>query len=184
LQARWRALARAGGVPGLDRAVARLTPRVVRPTLGSRAVAHANPAARDLVRHAFADAGGQPEPRALVGALRPPLAARRPSASLLDAYAHVDMPVLLLWADRDALHPLAGAEEVLDLFPDAQLRVPSGHRLPDRLRRPGRPGTRARLVLRLTPLDPATGTATAGGARDAPSPCGAGRGCCRPGRPR
>ena len=36
------------------------------------------------------------------------------------------MPVLLLWADRDRLHPLAGAEEALELLPDAQLRVLSG----------------------------------------------------------
>ena len=35
----------------------------------------------------------------------------------------MDFPVLLLWADEDAAHPLAIAEEALDLFPDAQLRV-------------------------------------------------------------
>jgi pimeloyl-ACP methyl ester carboxylesterase len=33
------------------------------------------------------------------------------------------MPVLLLWADRDPLHPLAVAEEALQLLPDGQLRV-------------------------------------------------------------
>jgi pimeloyl-ACP methyl ester carboxylesterase len=33
------------------------------------------------------------------------------------------MPVLMLWADRDALHPLAGAEETLGLLPRGQLRV-------------------------------------------------------------
>jgi pimeloyl-ACP methyl ester carboxylesterase len=33
------------------------------------------------------------------------------------------MPVLLLWADQDRLHPLAGAEEVLSLLPRGQLRV-------------------------------------------------------------
>ena len=32
-------------------------------------------------------------------------------------------PVLLLWADADAAHPLAIAEEALKLLPDAQLRV-------------------------------------------------------------
>ena len=32
-------------------------------------------------------------------------------------------PVLLLWADEDAAHPLAIAEEALQLLPDAQLRV-------------------------------------------------------------
>jgi pimeloyl-ACP methyl ester carboxylesterase len=34
--------------------------------------------------------------------------------------------VLLLWADADHLHPLALAEEALDLIPDAQLRVLPG----------------------------------------------------------
>jgi pimeloyl-ACP methyl ester carboxylesterase len=33
------------------------------------------------------------------------------------------MPVLLLWADRDPLHPLAAAEEALRLLPHGQLRV-------------------------------------------------------------
>ena len=36
------------------------------------------------------------------------------------------MPVLLLWADEDRLHPLRGAEEALDLLPDGQLRVLPG----------------------------------------------------------
>ena len=31
--------------------------------------------------------------------------------------------MLLLWADEDPCHPLAIAEEALDLLPDAQLRV-------------------------------------------------------------
>ena len=35
----------------------------------------------------------------------------------------MDFPVLLLWADEDAVHPLAIAEEALDLFADAVLRV-------------------------------------------------------------
>jgi pimeloyl-ACP methyl ester carboxylesterase len=122
LRARWRALARLGGVPGLDRAVARAAPRVLRPSLGPALSAQGNPAARDLVRHAFADVGGNPN---LVRswarfARRWPRDAQR---ELLDAYGRIDVPVLLLWADRDALHPLADAEEVLDLFPDAQLRV-------------------------------------------------------------
>jgi pimeloyl-ACP methyl ester carboxylesterase len=45
---------------------------------------------------------------------------------LLDAYPRIDVPVLLLWADEDPLHPLQNAEEALDLIPDAQLRVLSG----------------------------------------------------------
>jgi pimeloyl-ACP methyl ester carboxylesterase len=35
----------------------------------------------------------------------------------------MDFPVLLLWADSDVSHPLAIAEETLDLLPDGQLRV-------------------------------------------------------------
>ena len=42
---------------------------------------------------------------------------------LLDAYPAMDFPVLLLWADDDPSHPLAIAEEALELLPDAQLRV-------------------------------------------------------------
>ena len=34
--------------------------------------------------------------------------------------------MLLLWADEDRVHPLAIAEEALDLLPDAQLRVLPG----------------------------------------------------------
>ena len=52
-----------------------------------------------------------------------PVRARR---ELLDAYARITAPTLLLWADRDPLHPLQAAEEALDLLPDAQLRVLSG----------------------------------------------------------
>ena len=35
----------------------------------------------------------------------------------------MSMPVLLLWADSDPLHPLAAAEEALALLPRGQLRV-------------------------------------------------------------
>jgi pimeloyl-ACP methyl ester carboxylesterase len=119
---RWRLLARAGTLPGLDRAAARAARRVVRPSLGERLSVTSGPAARDLVRHAFADVAGNPN---LVQswsklARRWPRDARR---ELLDAYPTVDVPVLLLWADRDPLHPLRAAEEALDLFPQAQLRV-------------------------------------------------------------
>jgi pimeloyl-ACP methyl ester carboxylesterase len=33
------------------------------------------------------------------------------------------MPVLLLWSDRDALYPVALAEEALAALPDGHLRV-------------------------------------------------------------
>ena len=84
--------------------------------------ARGNPAARDLVRHAFADVAGNANLAPLVGALARD-SARRAAASCSRATARLDMPVLLLWADEDRLHPVASAEEALDLLPDAQLRV-------------------------------------------------------------
>jgi pimeloyl-ACP methyl ester carboxylesterase len=42
---------------------------------------------------------------------------------LLDLYPRLQMPVLLLWADRDPMYPLAIAEEALALLPNGQLRV-------------------------------------------------------------
>ena len=68
---------------------------------------------------------------------------------LLDAYPAMDFPVLLLWADADPLHPLAIAEEALDLFPRRATARPGAHRLPDRLRRSGRCGARAPGLLRV-----------------------------------
>ncbi|MBW3652842.1 MAG: alpha/beta hydrolase, partial [Actinobacteria bacterium] len=51
---------------------------------------------------------------------------RGAQSDLLEAYGRVEASVLLLWADSDRYHPLAGAEEALDLLPDAQLRVLPG----------------------------------------------------------
>jgi pimeloyl-ACP methyl ester carboxylesterase len=121
----WRVGARLGALPGLDRAVARAAPHVFRPSLGPQLSAGGDPATRDLVRHAFADAGANPNlARSWAKfAKRWPRGAQR---DLLDAYGRIDVPVLLLWADADAVHPLAGAEEALDLFPDAHLRVLPG----------------------------------------------------------
>jgi pimeloyl-ACP methyl ester carboxylesterase len=48
---------------------------------------------------------------------------RHARSDLLDAYERIGVPTLLLWADADPRHPLAIAEEALDLLPDAQLRV-------------------------------------------------------------
>jgi len=47
----------------------------------------------------------------------------RPRSDLLELYPRLHMPVLLLWADRDAIHPLAPAEEALRLLPHGQLRL-------------------------------------------------------------
>lgn len=125
IERRWRPAARLGGVPGLDRVAAHAARHLVRPSLGPPLSATRSPAARDLVRHAYADVAGNPN---LVRswarlARRWPRAAER---ELLDAYPEIDVPVLLLWADADEQHPLATAEEALDLFPNAQLRVLPG----------------------------------------------------------
>jgi len=121
----WRRGARAAAIPGLDRIVPRLARATFRPAVGQRLSARGEPAARDLVRHAFADAGANPNLARSWARF-----ARRwspaPRRELLDAYARMGFPVLLLWADEDRLHPLQGAEEALDLLPDAQLRVLPG----------------------------------------------------------
>jgi pimeloyl-ACP methyl ester carboxylesterase len=120
-----RTAARAGAVPGLNRLAARGVAVAFRPSTGEKLTARSNPAARDLLRHALADL-----PRNGNRARAWARAARRWPAGgqvdLLDAYRHLDCPVLLLWADEDPLHPIAIAEEALDLIPDAQLRVLPG----------------------------------------------------------
>jgi pimeloyl-ACP methyl ester carboxylesterase len=120
-----RAVARAGAVPGLDRMVARGATMAFRPALGEALSARANPAARDLVRHATSDL-----PRNGNRARSWAKAARRwpvgPEADLLDGYRHIDCPTLLLWADEDRAHPVSIAEELADLLPDASLRILPG----------------------------------------------------------
>ena len=122
-RATWRACFMAGAVPGLDRLAgygarqAFTSARSVR-----RLTVRANPAARDLVRHAFADAPGN----ARLGRSWAKWARRWPHGArsdLLELYPRLDLPVLLLWADRDRLHPLAPAEEALRMLPYGQLRV-------------------------------------------------------------
>jgi len=87
--------------------------------------ARSEPAARDLVRHAFADVGGNANlARSWARfAKRYDRGARR---EVLDLLAKLPCPVLLLWADEDRLHPLDAAEEALDLLPDGMLRVLPG----------------------------------------------------------
>jgi len=121
----WRTAAQVGAVPGLDRAMSHGARLLFRPRLGSALSARGNPAARDLVRHAFADIGGNGNlARSWAKAARSwPL---EPQTGLLDAYAGIDVPTLLLWADEDRLHPPSAAEEALARLPDAQLRVLSG----------------------------------------------------------
>ncbi|MBA2636742.1 MAG: alpha/beta fold hydrolase [Solirubrobacterales bacterium] len=120
-----RGLARVGGAPGLDRLTAHAARLALRPDRGMALTARGNPAARDLVRHAMADVGGNANlARSWAKAAR--RWPRGPQRGLLDAYPRLHLPVLLLWADEDRYHPLALAEEALDLLPDGMLRVLSG----------------------------------------------------------
>ena len=124
-RAAWRGVCEAAVVPGLDRLLARSATLLFRPAVGERLSVQRNPAAHDLVRHAFADVGGNVN-RARSWARfarRWPTGAQR---DLLDAYPQIDVPILLLWADQDPAHPLLGAQEALDLLPDAQLRTLPG----------------------------------------------------------
>jgi pimeloyl-ACP methyl ester carboxylesterase len=125
LRRAWRITARGGAVPGLDRALSHGVRLAFRPGLGARLTARGNPAARDVVRHAFADVGGNANlARSWARFARRWPAGARPE--LLDAYRLVDVPVLLLWADEDPFHPLEWAEEAVGLLPNAQLRVLPG----------------------------------------------------------
>lgn len=124
-RAGWRLGARAAALPGLDRALSHAAHLAIRPEQGPRLSARGNPAARDLVRHAFADVAGN----ANLARSWARFARANPSQAnraLLEDYRRVQVPVLLLWADEDRFHPLASAEEALDLLPDAQLRVLPG----------------------------------------------------------
>ena len=122
LRSAWRLTARAAAVPGLDRLLSYGTRVVFTPERGMRLSARANPAAADLVRHAFADVPGNSSlARSWAKCAR--AWPRGAQVHLLELYRRLEMPVLLLWADRDPLYPLAGAEEALTLLPQGQLRV-------------------------------------------------------------
>jgi pimeloyl-ACP methyl ester carboxylesterase len=122
LRAAWRLAATAGAVPGLDRLLTYGARAAFTPERGLRLSARADPAVRDLVRHAFADVPGNPSlARSWARCAR--AWPRGAQAQLLELYPRMDMPVLLLWADRDRLYPLAAAEEALRLLPNGQLRV-------------------------------------------------------------
>jgi pimeloyl-ACP methyl ester carboxylesterase len=122
MRSAWRLAARGAAVPGLDRLLSHGTRAVFTPQRGMRLSARGNPAAANLVRHAFADVPGDSSlARSWARCARAwPRGAQR---QLLDLYPRLDMPVLLLWADSDPLHPLATAEETLRALPHGQLRV-------------------------------------------------------------
>ncbi len=118
----WRLATLGGSLPGLDRVLSHATKLVFTPELGMRMSERRAPEAGDLMRHAFADVPGNPNlARSWAKCARhwP----RGAQTQLLELYPRLDMPVLLLWADHDPLHPLAGAEEALRLLAHGQLRV-------------------------------------------------------------
>lgn len=125
MRAAWRVACGAAALPGLDRLLARGATLVFRPAIGERLSAQRNPAARDLIRHAFADVAGN-SGRARSWARFARRWPAGPQRDLLDAYCHVEVPVLLLWADEDPAHPPLAAREALDLLPHAQLRTLPG----------------------------------------------------------
>ncbi len=124
-RAAWRAACRLAALPGLDRVLSRAATLVFRPSVGERLSVQRNPAAGDLIRHAFADVAGNGN-RARSWAKFVRRWPVEPQRDLLDAYPHIEPPVLLLWAEEDPANPLVGAQEALDLLPDGQLRTLPG----------------------------------------------------------
>jgi pimeloyl-ACP methyl ester carboxylesterase len=122
MRAAWRVTTRAAAVPGLDRLLSHGARALFTPASGMRMSARANPAAADLLRHAFADVPGNSN-LARSWARCAGSWPRGAQTHLLDLYPRLDMPVLLLWADRDPMYPLAIAEQALALLPNGQLRV-------------------------------------------------------------
>lgn len=121
----WRLAASTGSLPGIDRALTYAVGAVFTPARGMRLSARAEPGASDLVRQALADVPGNPE-RARSWAKVAKSWPRGAQSQLLELYPKLSMPVLLLWADRDRMHPLEIAEEALELLPNGQLRVLEG----------------------------------------------------------
>ena len=124
-RAAWRAACRLAGLPGFDRVLSQGATLVFRPAFGERLSAQHNPQARNLLRHAFSDVGGNGN-RARSWSKFVRRWPAEPQRHLLDAYPDVSAPVLLLWAEDDPAFPLLGAQEALDLLPDAQLRTLPG----------------------------------------------------------
>jgi len=117
----WRTAARAAGISGLDRLLARGARAGAGPMLARRLTESGNPEAEDLIRHAFSEVGDRGRSRAWARFARNWPSG--PERDLMDIYAAVQCPTLLLWADRDPMHPMETARQALDLIPNAQLRV-------------------------------------------------------------
>ncbi|MHB8241002.1 MAG: alpha/beta fold hydrolase [Solirubrobacteraceae bacterium] len=122
MRAAWQLGTRAAAVPGLDVLLSYGARAVFTPERGMRLSVRANPAAGDLFRQAFADvAGNSSLARSWAKCARS--WPRGAQSHLLELYPRLDMPVLLLWADQDRMHPLGVAEEALRKLPHGQLRV-------------------------------------------------------------
>ncbi|HEY4996999.1 MAG TPA: alpha/beta hydrolase, partial [Solirubrobacteraceae bacterium] len=121
-RAAWRLSTRAASLPGLDSLLSYAARAVFTPERGMRLSLRGNPAAADLVRHAFADVPGNSSLARSWGRCARAWP-RGAQTQLLELYPRLDMPVLLLWADQDPIYPLATAEEALRLLPHGQLRV-------------------------------------------------------------
>lgn len=124
-RAAWRAVTGAAAVPGADLLLSHAAKLLFRPRLGERLSAQRNPQARDVVRHAFADVGGNAN-RARAWAKFSRNWSFAPQRDLLDAYPTLTPRVLLLWSVEDRMAPLEWAQEALDLIPGAQLRTLPG----------------------------------------------------------
>ncbi len=124
-RAAWRAACRLAALPGLDRVLSQGATLVFRPAFGERLSVQRNPQARDLLRHAFSDVGGNGN-RARSWSKFVRRWPAEPQRHLLDAYPGINASVLLLWAEDDPAYPLLGAQEALDLLPNAQLRTLAG----------------------------------------------------------
>jgi pimeloyl-ACP methyl ester carboxylesterase len=118
----WQLATQAAVIPGFDSLLSYAARALFTPERGVRLSVRGNPAAADLVRHAFADVAGNSSLARSWGrcARSGPRGAQ---THLLELYPRLQMPVLLLWADRDPFYPLAAAEEALRALPHGQLRV-------------------------------------------------------------
>ncbi len=119
----WQLLTSAAAVPGLDGLLSYGAGLRIQAGVGGEPVQPRQPRRRRPGAPRLRRRPRQLEPRPLVGQVRPSLAARAPGLSCWTLYPRLRMPVLLLWADQDRIHPLSAAEEALALLGDGHLRV-------------------------------------------------------------
>ncbi|HWF54125.1 MAG TPA: alpha/beta hydrolase [Solirubrobacteraceae bacterium] len=124
-RAAWRGATRLAVLPGLDRLLSHGAKVVFRPSVAEKLSVQRNPEARDLIRHAFMDVGGNGN-RARSWSKFVKRWPEEPQRQLLDAYPALAAPVLLLWAEDDPAFPLSVAQEAIDVLPSAQLRTLAG----------------------------------------------------------